>query len=272
MPKLPPEHVSKKPIASTTELTSEQAKRYSRHILLPNMDWEGQERLVNSTALVLGVGGLGCAAAQYLAASGIGHIILVDDDVVELSNLQRQVLHSESRLGQNKAVSAKRAIEQLNSTLQVTAIERRLTRDELIQLAQDAHVLLDCTDNLQSRNRLNEVSVATQTALITGAAIRFEGQVACFIPNANDAEKSPCYACLSYLFGEQNLSCMEAGVVSPLVGIVGAMQALEAVKYISLMGNVRSGKLLMFDALTSEWRTLNVQRNTHCHICSCNSA
>ena len=254
------------------ELTPEQAKRYSRHIILPNMDWEGQERLVNSRVLVLGAGGLGCAAAQYLAASGVGHLTIVDDDTVELSNLQRQVLHTEARLGENKALSAKCAIEQLNSSIHVTAIEHRLNRSELINMANDAHVLLDCTDNLLSRNLLNEVSVLTKRPLITGAAIRFEGQVACFFPSSKGEEQTPCYACLSYLFGEQNLSCMEAGVISPLVGIVGAMQALEAVKYLSRVGGFRVGKLLIFDALTTQWQELNVQLNAHCHICSHNSA
>ncbi|MCY7296686.1 molybdopterin-synthase adenylyltransferase MoeB [Alteromonas sp. a30] len=252
------------------ELTREQAKRYSRHILLPEMDWEGQERLLNSHALVLGLGGLGCAVAQYLAASGVGTLTLVDHDNVELSNLQRQVLHNEERLAQNKAVSAKIALAQLNSDIQIQAIPRKLNKAELLELANHVDVLVDCTDNLQSRNLLNAVSVETQTALITGAAIRFEGQVCCFFPNGNgrSPEPSPCYACLSSLFGEQELSCMEAGVLAPLVGIIGSMQALHVVKYLSQIGHFAVGKLCLFDAMTAQWQEMKIRINPQCPTCS----
>lgn len=261
----------------TKELTDEQAKRYSRHILIPSMDWEGQERLLASRVLMIGVGGLGCAVAQYLAASGVGKITLVDNDNVELSNLQRQILHMEKDVGLNKAQSAKESLQLLNSDTDVVAITQRLDKSRLLELAQDVDVLIDCTDNLSSRNLLNEISIQMGIALITGAAIRMEGQVSCFVPfraqeahkaAASDAVKTPCYACLSYLFGEQQLSCMESGVLAPLVGIIGSMQALEVVKYLAEVGTTPNGKVLLFDAANSQWREMQIAVNPNCIVCS----
>lgn len=258
---------------SLPELTEEQAKRYSRHILIPAMDWEGQERLLASHALVLGVGGLGCAVAQYIAASGVGKITLVDDDLVDLSNLQRQILHTENNVGVNKAISAQESLKQINSDIEIEAITHRLGKEELQILANEMDVLIDCTDNLDSRNLLNLISVETGTALITGAAIRMEGQVCSFIPENNLSTahkkegKQPCYACLSYLFGEQQLNCMESGVIAPLVGVIGTMQALEVVKFLSQVGRVPNGKMLMFDAATSHWQELQIMVNPNCAVC-----
>ena len=265
------------------ELNQEQASRYSRHILIPAMDWTGQEKLLASHAVVVGLGGLGCAAAQFLAMSGVGKLTLIDDDVVELSNLQRQVLHGEAKIGMNKALSAKEQIEQLNSDVVVDAVVERLSKSKLITLAQQAEVLVDCTDNLSSRNLLNAVSVSTKTALITGAAIRLEGQVCCFFPGGNQLHLTetttqavdktlslpspPCYACFSHLFGESRQSCMESGILAPVVGIVGSMQALEVVKYLSGVGVVPDAKLMLFDAATSEWRTMKIANNPKCPVC-----
>ena len=256
------------PKTTLPELTEEQAKRYSRHILIPAMDWEGQERLLASRALVLGVGGLGCAVAQYIVASGVGQVTLVDDDLVDVSNLQRQTLHTEKDVGVNKAVSAKGSLVKINSDVEIKVITHRLEKEELLSLADKMDVLIDCTDNLSSRNLLNQVSVATNTALITGAAIRMEGQVCSFIPeNLPEKQKAPCYACLSYLFGEQQLNCMESGVFAPLVGVIGSMQALEVVKFLSKVGTVPNGKMLMFDAATSQWREMQIMANPNCSVC-----
>ncbi|UAA38606.1 molybdopterin-synthase adenylyltransferase MoeB [Paraneptunicella aestuarii] len=247
-------------------LTQEQATRYSRHIMLPTMDWEGQEKLLASRVLLIGVGGLGCAVAQYLVAAGIGHLILVDDDKVELSNLQRQVLHTEHNVGEFKVHSAQARLQAMNSDCDIQTFTHRLNKAELIKLAGEVDLFVDCSDNLASRNLLNEVSVDSQTPLITGAAIRMEGQVCCFIPDSTPP--SPCYACYSRLFGEQELSCMEAGVLAPLVGIIGAMQALEAVKLLSGVANVQAGKLMHFDAATSQWREMYIQHYDQCPICA----
>jgi len=269
------------------ELSSEQARRYSRHILLPSMDWQGQERLLASHAVVVGLGGLGCSVAQFLAVSGVGKLTLIDDDMVELSNLQRQVLHGEANIGVNKAVSAKQQLLTLNSSLVIEVITHRPAKAQLNELAQSADVLVDCTDNLTSRNTLNEVSVSSKTALIAGAAIRMEGQVSCFFPNESHlkfdsspssthsptpaASKStppqPCYACLSYLFGEQGETCMESGVLAPVVGIIGTMQALETVKYLSGVASPPKGKVMLFDAAISEWRTMAIPVNPQCPVC-----
>ena len=246
-------------------LNIEQAKRYSRHVMLPSMDLEGQEKLLAARVLLLGVGGLGCAVAQYLVASGIGHLTLVDDDQVELSNLQRQVLHREKDIGKLKAESARESLSVLNSECNIKVLTQRLDKSALTKQASEHDLFIDCTDNLQSRNLLNEVSVATKTPLITGAAIRLEGQVCSFNPKE---DSSPCYACLSRLFGEQELSCMEAGVLAPLVGIIGSMQALEAVKLLSGVGGIRSGTLLHFDAATSHWREMQIKPFEKCPICS----
>ena len=272
------------------ELTREQGNRYSRHILLPAMDWTGQEKLLASHVVVLGLGGLGCAAAQFLAMSGVGKLTLIDDDVVELSNLQRQVLHSEAKIGMNKALSAKEHITLLNSDVVINVVTKRLAKPELTDLAQQTELFVDCTDNLSSRNLLNEVSVATNTPLITGAAIRLEGQVCCFFPNSTSLNVTkttaqatqtpthsepvvsvPCYACFSQLFGKPQHSCMESGVLSPVVGIVGAMQALEVVKYLSGVGVVPNAKLMLFDAATSEWRTMKIVVNPNCPVCQTHS-
>lgn len=244
-------------------LSTELAMRYSRQILLGGFDLDKQEQLINASALLIGVGGLGCAAAQYLVASGIGKLTMVDDDTVETTNLQRQVLHSESSLGINKCASAKVSLSRLNSTVDIHTIEQRQTTDALHDLVKKHDVVLDCTDNLETRNQLNQVCYDNKTPLVSGAAIRMEGQLLCIIPS----EKSACYACVSHLFGEQNLSCVESGVMSPIVGIIGATQALEAIKIVTQYGEPAVNRMLMFDGMSMQWQRFNIPKRDGCPVC-----
>jgi molybdopterin/thiamine biosynthesis adenylyltransferase len=244
-------------------LTTEQAMRYNRQIVLPNFDLDKQEILLNAKVLIVGVGGLGCAAAQYLVAAGVGEITLIDNDNVEKSNLQRQVLHGESDVGINKCLSAKASLEQLNSDITINVIQKRIEYDDYIQLVKPLNIVLDCTDNLASRNTLNQACYKSGTALVSGAAIRMEGQLMSVVPQQNSA----CYACLSSDFGEQNLSCVESGVMSPVVGIIGAMQALEAIKILCSYGHSNVNKLMMFDGMTSSWQTFKVPKKINCSVC-----
>lgn len=245
-------------------LTTQQAMRYSRQIMLAGFDLDKQEALLNSNVLLIGLGGLGCAAAQYLVAAGIGHITLVDDDFVEHSNLQRQVLHTEQDIRVNKAVSAQQSLLALNSACEIKVIQQRLSDEQLNELARQHHTIVDCCDNLQTRNQLNQASVKTKTPLVSGAAIRMEGQVCTFIPSDVNA----CYACLSTLFSEQTLTCVEAGVMSPVVGIIGSMQALETIKVLTQFKQTLTNKLQIFDASNSQWQLLNIAKNPICKVCS----
>lgn len=244
------------------QLSTEQAIRYSRQISLKDFDLESQEKLMSKRALVIGVGGLGCSAAQFLVASGIGGITLVDDDVVELSNLQRQVLHTEDSVGDNKALSAQTSLAKLNSQCDLNIRTQRLTDEELQALMSDHEVIVDCSDNLATRKQLNRISLKLKKPLVSGAAIRMEGQVSVFLPGPD----APCYECFCQFFGEQQLSCVEAGVLSPVVGIVGAMQALEAVKLLAEYGTTMSGHLAIFDFLRNEWQQLQITKQKDC-IC-----
>lgn len=245
-------------------LTIEQAMRYNRQIVLPNFDLDKQEILLNAKILIVGIGGLGCAAAQYLVAAGVGQITLIDDDSVEKSNLQRQVLHGEADVGLNKCLSAKASLQQLNSDIKINVIQKRLELDDYLDLLVPVDMVLDCTDNVVSRNTLNQACYQSGTSLISGAAIRMEGQIMCIVPLQNSA----CYACISAYFGEQNLSCVEAGVMSPVVGIIGAMQALEAIKVLCDFGKNNANKLMMFDAMTSDWRSFTVPKKSNCPVCN----
>ncbi|MDC0603067.1 molybdopterin-synthase adenylyltransferase MoeB [Aliiglaciecola sp.] len=244
-------------------ISTSQAMRYSRQILLAGFDLDKQEILINSRVLIIGVGGLGCAASQYLAASGVGQMTLVDDDVVELTNLQRQVLHDEASIGEKKVVSASRSLQRINSNVSVSLIEERQSQSELLALVKRHDMVLDCTDNLQTRNTLNRVCYQALTPLISGAAIRMEGQVFCVIPQ----QKSACYHCISRYFGEQSLSCVEAGVMSPVVGVIGSMQALEAIKVLCGYGEAPVNKLQIFDGMTSQWQSFQVNSDASCEVC-----
>lgn len=238
--------------------------RYSRQILLPGFDLDKQEILLNSKALQIGVGGLGCAAAQYLVAAGIGHITLVDDDKVDKSNLQRQILHTEASVGLNKCESAKQALTPLNSDATINIIQHRLSDYELSEQVNSHDIVIDCSDNIETRNQLNLACIKKQKPLVSGAAIRMEGQLSSFLPGANN----PCYQCLSAMFTEQNLSCVEAGVMSPIVGIVGAMQALECIKILTDFGKPLTNKLMMLDGNSMQWQTFTIAKNPTCAACS----
>jgi adenylyltransferase/sulfurtransferase len=245
-------------------ITTEQALRYSRQILLAGFDLDKQELLINSRVLMIGVGGLGCAAAQYLVAAGIGQLTLVDDDIVDTTNLQRQVLHFENSIGDKKVKSAQRTLNSINHFVDIKTIDTRLSSNELDALALQHDLILDCSDNLETRNLLNDVCYLSGKPLVSGAAIRMEGQIFCVIP----ALKTACYACVSHFFGEQNLSCVESGVMSPVVGIVGASQANEAIKILTQFGQQSANKLQFFDAMTSTWESFKVNPLPQCKTCS----
>lgn len=244
-------------------LSDQQLLRYSRHIMLPNMDIDGQEKLWNCKVLIIGVGGLGCAAAQYLTCSGIGQLTLVDDDKVDKTNLQRQVLHTESNIGLNKCDSAKQSLQQLNSEITIVTHPKRLTGETLLQAVKQHDVVLDCSDNLMTRNELNQVCFKTKTSLISGAAIRMEGQVSTYTMG----DDQPCYQCLSNMFGEQELTCSESGILSPVVGVIGALQATETIKLLAQTGDVLSSRLLMFDAFTMKFNEFKIKQNIECPVC-----
>ena len=247
-----------------TELTDQEMLRYNRQIILRNFDFDGQERLKESSILIIGAGGLGCASSQYLAAAGVGKITLVDDDTVELSNLQRQVLHCDETIGEKKVISAQMALNRINPHCQIDTFDKRLSDDELRSLIASHDLVLDGTDNVDTRNQLNRLCFESKTPLVSGAAIRMEGQVSVYTYQDNE----PCYQCLSSLFGQQALTCVEAGVMSPVVGIIGATQALEAIKVLANYGQPLISKLLMLDALSMSWREMKLAKMPNCSICS----
>ena len=243
--------------------------RYSRQIMLKQVDIIGQERLLAGHAMIVGAGGLGSPVALYLAAAGVGHLTLVDDDVVELSNLQRQIAHGEADLGRPKVESAAEAIRALNADCRVDVILRHLESSDLEEAMAGADVVLDCTDRFSSRYAINRACLRKRKPLVSGAAIRFSGQLAVF--DSRDAE-SPCYACL-YPPGregephDEELRCAENGVIAPLVGMIGTFQALEALKLLSGAGTPHRG-LSAFDGLSGEWRHFNIKRDPGCGVCS----
>ncbi|MDR7048055.1 molybdopterin/thiamine biosynthesis adenylyltransferase [Duganella sp. 3397] len=246
-------------------MNDEQLLRYSRHILLDQIGIEGQQRLLASHALVIGAGGLGSPAAMYLASAGVGHITIVDDDVVDLTNLQRQIAHTTDRVGQPKAHSARDTMAQINPEITITALTERVDDERLLQLVAAADVVLDCTDNFATRHAVNRACVAQCKPLVSGAAIRFDGQVSVFDPRGGD---QPCYSCL---FPQdqhfEDVACSTMGVFAPLVGVVGAMQAAEALKLLMDVGQSLAGRLLMLDGLYMEWTSIAVARNDHCPVC-----
>ncbi|ASW82896.1 molybdopterin-synthase adenylyltransferase MoeB [Vibrio anguillarum] len=245
-------------------LSDQELLRYNRQIILKQFDFEGQEALKQSSILILGAGGLGCAASQYLATAGVGSLTLIDDDVVELSNLQRQVLHSDADIGRKKVDSAAESLRMLNPYLTVNTVDQRLEDAQLKALIEQHSLVLDASDNLDTRNQLNKLCFQTKTPLVSGAAIRMEGQVSVFMYQHPD---EPCYQCLSALFGSNVLTCVEAGVMAPVVGIIGAVQAMEAIKVIAQYGQVKQGKILILDALSMTWREMNLIKLTHCQTC-----
>ena len=231
--------------------------------MLPQIDIEGQKKLLASRILIIGIGGLGSPVAMYLAAAGVGHLVLVDDDIVELSNLQRQIAHGSKDIGSTKVESAKQTLKNLNAEILVSCHNKRLSKQELSTEVLAADVVIDGTDNFSSRFELNELCVLNNTPLVSGAAIRMEGQVSVF----NKTPTSPCYRCLYKDEGELDASCSNNGVLSPVVGVIGSIQATEAIKVVLNIGESLDGKLLMFDALQMEWRTLKLKKDLQCPVC-----
>ncbi|MGE0072772.1 MAG: ThiF family adenylyltransferase [Thiomonas sp.] len=246
-----------------------QLLRYSRHILLDEIGVEGQERIGTARALIVGAGGLGSPAALYLASAGVGRITLVDGDRVDLTNLQRQIAHSEARIGLLKVDSAREAMRQINSTVEVQTLAQRADEAQLFALVQAADVVLDCSDNFSTRHALNRACVAHGVPLVSGAAIRLSGQVSVFDTRADaSGQRGPCYACLFPPDAPvEEVRCATMGVLAPLVGLVGSLQAVEALKLLARSGNTLRGRLLLIDALDSEFQTLALQRNPHCPVC-----
>ncbi len=241
-----------------------QLLRYSRQIMLPQVDVEGQQKLLNARVLIIGLGGLGSPAAMYLAAAGVGCLALNDFDAVDLTNLQRQIAHDTESLGISKVESAKHTLLRLNPEIHIDTINRALEGEDLELEIAASDVVLDCTDNFATRFAVNRACVATHTPLVSGAVIRFEGQISVFTPGFDD---SPCYNCLYPDQGGLEESCVRNGVIAPLPGIIGAMQALEAVKLIAGIGQSLRGRLLLLDALSMEWNRMNLRKNPQCPTC-----
>ena len=246
------------------ELSDDELLRYSRQILLAQIDIAGQLRLQQSRVLIVGLGGLGSPVALYLAAAGVGCLHLADFDRVDLSNLQRQILHDVDSLGQLKVASAARRLRQINPRLELHLHETALDADSLGATVAAVDLVLDCSDNFGTREAINAACVAAVKPLVSGAAIRLEGQLSVFDPRRAD---SPCYHCLYGHGSEAQLTCSEAGVVGPLVGLVGSLQALEALKLLAGFGEPLVGRLLLIDALTTRFRELRVKRDPACAVC-----
>lgn len=245
-------------------MTDQELLRYSRHILLNEIGVEGQQRLRESSMLVIGAGGLGSPAAFYLASAGVARITLVDGDSVDLTNLQRQILHTTDRIGTPKAVSGQVALVAINADVQVVPVTQRAGEDALTELVSAATVVLDCSDNFATRHALNRACVAHRKPLVSGAAIRFDGQVAVFDLRH---EASPCYACLFPPGDGEDELCAVMGVFAPLTGIIGTTQAAEALKLAAGIGASLEGRLLMLDALAMRWHSVRVKRDPACAVC-----
>ncbi|MBT3504791.1 MAG: molybdopterin-synthase adenylyltransferase MoeB [Piscirickettsiaceae bacterium] len=241
-----------------------QLLRYSRQVLLPQIDFDGQQLLLDSHVLIIGLGGLGSPVALYLAAAGVGQLTLVDDDIVEVSNLQRQIIHREIAIGESKVTSAAESISGINSEIKTNLITHRLTQDELEQCIAAVDVVVDCSDNFATRFLLNSVTQQLKKPLVSGAAIRMEGQVTVY---DSRQENSGCYRCLYQDNGELQQTCSETGVLSPLLGVIGSIQAVETVKLITKIGQSLAGRLLLLDAFTMRWQEIKLKPNPDCPVC-----
>ncbi len=247
-------------------MNDNQLLRYSRHILLPSIAYEGQEKLTKSHALIVGAGGLGSPSALYMAAGGIGELTICDFDTVDLTNLQRQIIHTTQSVGINKAVSAQHAISGINPEVVVHTVQEKSTEQAFEKLISAADVVLDCSDNFATRYALNRLCFKLKTPLVSGAAIGFEGQVTVFDFRH---QASPCYHCLFPDDGsEAEMRCSENGVFSPLVGMIGTTQAAEAMKLLMGIGQSLEGRLLLLDALNMEWRTIRLSKDQECAVCN----
>ena len=245
-------------------MTPEQESRYSRHMLLAQIGNEGQEKLLAARVLIVGMGGLGSPVAMYLAASGVGHLVLTDFDIVELSNLQRQIIHRTHDIEKNKVESARDAILELNPGVQVTALPWALQDDDLEREVSAADVVVDACDNFESRFDMNAVCWRLGTPLVSAAAMRMDGQVSVF--DSRQAG-SPCYRCLYSNESSEGETCSQVGVLAPLLGIIGSIQATEVIKLIVGMGTTLVGRVLVLDALDMEWRTLKLRKDPQCPVC-----
>ena len=245
-------------------MNDEQLLQYSRQIMLPEVDIEGQDKLLAAKVLVIGLGGLGCPVAMYLAAAGVGHLTLVDYDEVDLTNLQRQIAHTLKDVGRAKVLSAEQRLLAINPSINVVSIVKKLEGEQLEAQIADCDLVLDCTDNFSTRYAINAACVRQQKPLVSGAAIRLEGQLAVF--DARDVQ-SPCYQCLYPEGSEQQLSCSENGVIAPLTGIIGTMQALQTIKLIIGFGETLVGHLLLFDAKSMNFQRLRLNKNLNCPVC-----
>jgi len=249
-------------------MDDEQLLRYSRQIMLPAVDFAGQQKLLESRVLVIGLGGLGSPVAMYLAAAGVGTLVLCDDDKVDLSNLQRQIVHRTVDIGVPKSRSAEETLHALNPDVAVESITQRLTREELLVRLKNIDVVVDASDNFPTRFLLNDACVEMHKPLVSGAAIRMEGQVSVF---RNDHPDSPCYRCLYKDEPEIQERCSESGVLAPIVGVIGSIQAVETLKILLNVGKDLKGKLLIWDGSIMEWRTINLKKDPNCPICSHNN-
>lgn len=241
-----------------------QLLRYSRQIMLPQIDVAGQEKLRHATVLIVGLGGLGSPASLYLAAAGVGHLLLADDDSVDLSNLQRQILHTQHNIGQAKTQSAIAALKAINPDTKLTAIDSRLQGGVLETAVKQAEVIVDATDNFATRFALNQACLKFRKPLVSGAVIRMEGQITVYDCRQAD---SPCYRCLYPDMAEVAETCSENGVLAPVVGIIGSIQATETIKLLLQLGNTLVGRLLLLDAMTMEWRSIALPRDPACPTC-----
>ena len=246
-------------------MNDQQLLRYSRHILLNEIDIEGQEKILFSNVLIIGAGGLGSPVSYYLTSAGVGGITIVDDDTVDLTNLQRQIVHNTERIGQPKAESAKKTLSLINPEIRITAVQKRADEETLNELAANADLVLDCTDNFATRHAINRVCLKHKKPLVSGGAVSFDGQVSVY--DFRD-KNTPCYSCL---FPENEnfptTNCATAGVFAPLVGIIGATQAAEALKLLANAGTSLKGRLLMLDARTMSWSEISIQKNPDCPVC-----
>lgn len=249
-------------------MTDDELLRYSRQIMLPQIDVEGQQKLGHSRVLIIGLGGLGSPVAMYLAAAGVGQLELVDFDHVEVSNLQRQILHNTSNIGQAKTDSAKQHLEKINPLIEITTQNKKLDDKALTSAAKHADVVVDASDNFATRFAVNRACLAAKTPLVSAAAIRMEGQISVF--RCDDA-KAPCYQCLYQDNGDEDSNCTSNGVLAPMVGILGSMQALETLKLLLGIGESLSGKLMLFDGLTMQWRNMNLLKDPSCQACHASS-
>ncbi len=245
-------------------MNDEQLLRYSRQIMLPSIGIEGQQRLLDASVLLIGLGGLGAPVAMYLAAAGVGQLTLVDFDQVDLSNLQRQIIHTTDRIGTPKVESAKQALAALNPEIEIECIGHQLEGDELSAQVRRADLVVDACDNFATRFAINAACHENSTPLVSGAAIRMEGQVSVFPGKPG----SPCYRCLYPENGQVEDTCTANGVLAPVVGIIGSIQATEAIKCLTGAGSTLEGQLLILDALHMQWRSLKLKADPHCPVCS----